>query len=393
VRKPKAGEERTTFWDLPRLRDPNTRDLVLGTPRVGFMTTPAFFANWPTNLSNSYRVTTNQALIVGLGRSFDDRNVTVTVNETSSDDQHVQPGTICFACHQTLDPMREFFRQSYSLSYFQQLDAAAAPPTATFSVDGHPMVVGAGIATFARAMADHPRFATAWTQKLCQFANAAPCLEDDPEFKRVAAAFAASNHDWKRLVRELFASPLVTFAESTATAVANGTSIGILRREALCAALEHRLGVPDLCNLTGQPLPVGMVTPGVNQIRNKARNLALAVPGGGYARGDEQPLLPHDPNLFFHAATENLCLLLAAQLVDMPAGKGLFTSAKAAEAVDNMTTVLVGLPAGDPRRAGMVALLNEHLTEARGTGVTAREALQSTFMLACGAPPAISLGL
>jgi hypothetical protein len=393
IRRPKAGEERAVFWDLPRLRDPGTHELVLGTPRVGFMTTPAFFANWPTNLSNSYRVTTNQALIVSLGRSFDDRELTVAVNETSSDAEHVQPGTTCYACHVTLDPMRDFFRQSYSLSYFQQFDTAGVPASATFTVDGSAPAMGAGVAAFARAVAAHPRFAVAWTQKLCQFANSAPCREDDPEFQRVAAAFAASNHDWRRLVRELFASPLVTFAARTATAAATGTTISILRREALCGALEHRLGVPDLCNLTGQALPPGMATPGANQIRNRARNLAVSIPGGGYARGDEQPLQPHDPNLFFHAATENLCLLLAAQLVDAPAGKGVFTSARAGEAVDSMVTLLVGLPAGDPRRAGVVALLNEHFGEARAAGVTAREALQSTFALACAAPPAISLGL
>ena len=55
--------------------------------------------------------------------------------------------------------------------------------------------------------------------------------------------------------------------------------------------------------------------------------------------------------------------------------------------------LLVGLPDGDPRRPGTVALLNEHFTEARATGVSAREALQSTFMLACASPVAISLGL
>jgi hypothetical protein len=40
-----------------------------------------------------------------------------------------------------------------------------------------------------------------------------------------------------------------------------------------------------------------------------------------------------------------------------------------------------------------VALLNEHFTEARATGVTAREALQSTFVLGCASPVALSLGL
>ncbi|HXI58455.1 MAG TPA: hypothetical protein VNO55_20450, partial [Polyangia bacterium] len=91
VRAPKAGETRTMFWDLPALR--TATELVVNTPRVGFLTTPAFFANWPTNSSNQARVTMNQTLIVGLGVSFDDRGTTVQVSESSSDAMHVQPGT------------------------------------------------------------------------------------------------------------------------------------------------------------------------------------------------------------------------------------------------------------------------------------------------------------
>ena len=41
----------------------------LQTPHPGFFSTPAFFANWPTNQSNQMRVTANQALIVGTGHA------------------------------------------------------------------------------------------------------------------------------------------------------------------------------------------------------------------------------------------------------------------------------------------------------------------------------------
>src|SRR6185503_4231367 len=115
----------------------------------------AFFANWPTNTSNSYRVTTNQTLIVALGRSFDDRGTVAQVNETSSDDMHVKPGTACYACHVNLDPMRDFFRQSFSVPYGEQLAATGVPATATFSVDGSPAVTGNGVVTFAQGMAKH----------------------------------------------------------------------------------------------------------------------------------------------------------------------------------------------------------------------------------------------
>ncbi|HXU81514.1 MAG TPA: hypothetical protein VN914_08955 [Polyangia bacterium] len=384
IRPPRAGEERTVFWDLPRLRDPKA-DLVVSTPRIGFLTTLAFFANWPTNISNSYRVTTNQALIVALGRSFDDRNITVQVNETSSDSMHVKPGTACYACHSTLDPMRDFFRQSFSVPYGAQLQPAAVPATATFSVDGAPPVTGTGVGAFAQAMAKHPRFAVAWAQKLCQFANASPCVDDDPELVRVAEAFRASNHDFQVLVREMFSSPLVTFAQNTRTAKETGVAIGITRRETLCAALDNRLELGDFCSIR-------QATPGQrNVVVNTARNLALSIPGAGYARGDESPLLPHDPSMFFSSASENLCDLLASTLVD---GKnGRYQSAQSEQAVKDMVVRVMGLPPSDPRSGEMTTILTDHLNDALRAGVGPTLALRSTFTLACESPLAVSLGL
>jgi len=391
VRKPAATEERTIFWDLPKLRNAATNELVLNTPRVGFMTTMAFFANWPTNLSNSYRVTTNQALIVGLGRSFDDRAFTQQVSESTSDAMHVQPGTACYGCHRTLDPMRDFFRETYSLSYFSQYATTNVPPTATFAVDDKP-IMGNGVRALAQAMAQSPLFATAWTQKLCAFANSSPCDESDAEFKRVAAAFTASHFDWKTLVRELMSSPLVTYSAPTATAMQNGVVISIARREALCAALEQRLALPDLCSLRG-PLMAGANASDAAKIRAKARNLALAIPGGGYARGDSDPLLPHDPNLFFWAASENLCLLLSQRLVDQPAGQNMFNIYALDVSTSNMVSILMGLPPSDPRFAPMRGILTDHIAEAMAAGGTGRDAMQSTFMLACSSALSLSLGL
>jgi hypothetical protein len=392
VRPPGPGEERTIFWDLPRLRDPGTSELVLATPRVGFLTTPAFFANWPTNPSNAYRVTTNQALIVGLGRSFDDRGTAVSVNETSSDQRHLEPGTPCYGCHRTLDPMRDFFRRSYSLGYFQQLTPAGLPAEGTFTVDDSPPLSGPDIRTFARGMAEHPRFAVAWTLKLCQHANAVPCQEDDPELQRVAGVFAASGHDWKRLVRELFSSPLVTFAAPTASTRPGGGAVGILRREGLCGALEQRTGLPDPCGLAA-PLP-GAPPPAreLQVLRLQTSSLARTIPGGGYLRGDERSVLPHDPSLFYLAATENICGQLAGRLLSGPLARPPFTGPPE-QVVQGLATALLGLPPNHPRAPALTALLQEHFAEAQAGGFSAVQALESTFVLACASPPAISLGL
>jgi hypothetical protein len=390
IRKPRdASEERTVFWDVPRLRDPATTELVLGTPRVGFMSTLAFFANWATNPSNAYRVTTNQALIVALGRSFDDRTTTVQVAETSVEDQHVQPGTACFGCHQILDPMRDFFKQSYSITYFQQLGATARrstiPAQATFNVEGAPPVQGSGVETFAQAVVTHPLFAVAWAQKLCQLANATSCSADDPELQRVAGVFRDSKFDFRVLVREVFSSPLVTFASKTRNADQTGVAIGIARREALCARLSNRLGLTDACNLQGAS---GLA----RQAATSARNLSLGIPGSSYARADAEPVMPHDPNLFFSSATEKLCGLVAAQLVESGA-TARWTVADKDAALDEFVALVMGVPLSDQRAPLLRDVLSRHFDAATAARERPADALRSTFVLACSSPPATSAGL
>src|SRR6185369_16372961 len=127
----------------------------------------------------------------------------------------------------------------------------AVPATATFTVNGSPPVTGNGVGDLAVALATHERFAVAWAQKLCRLANSTSCSETDPEFQRVVAAFKASNHDFSTLVRELFSSPLVTFAADTSSTDENGIVVGIQRRETLCASLANRLGLTDVCGLRG----------------------------------------------------------------------------------------------------------------------------------------------
>jgi hypothetical protein len=387
IRAPKTGEERTTFWELPKMRDPGTTELVLATPRVGFLSTLAFFANWPTNPSNSYRVTVNQALIVALGTSFDDSDTAVQVAETSVDAQHAEPGTVCYACHQVLDPMRDFYKQSYSLTYFQQLSTLNPmnPPLPTegvFNVGGQ-VVRGNGIATFAGALASNPRFAPTWTQKLCQLANAAPCDEEDPEFQRVAGAFAGSNHDFKVLVGELYSSPLVTYARHTRSVDKTGVVLSIARRDSYCDRLGNRLGIKDLCNQQNESsLP---------RVAGQARNLSLGIPGTAYARADEHPVSPHDPNLFFVSATEKLCMALAGQLVEGPTGRWKVNTSDAA--FGDFVSLLMGVPPADPLAPRLKDILSSNYLQAIAAKETPTEALRSVFTLACASQLAVSSGL
>ena len=107
VRAPVDGEAITRFYDLPSMRAGT--DLVLNDPRMGYYTTPSFLAEWATNQSNLARVTLNQTLIVGLGKPIDGTNTTTPSSLAALDSDHAAPGTTCYGCHQSLDPMRQFF--------------------------------------------------------------------------------------------------------------------------------------------------------------------------------------------------------------------------------------------------------------------------------------------
>lgn len=375
IRRPNAGEPTTRFYDLATIKNGN--ELVLDTQRVGFLSTVAFFANWRTNDSNLARVSTNQTLIVALGRSFDASNNVVPVSESGLDEEHANPTTECYGCHRTLDPMRQFFRKNYSLNYHEQSDPAQQSVTATFAVDGV-SANGSTIADMARMLAEHPRYPVAWVQKLCYYANSAPCSEDDEELIRVASAFKSSGFNFKTLVRELFSSPLVTEAKRVKTFNDRDAVTSIARYDHLCGALALRLNY-DVCN-----------------IDTKSKNLSLNMPSDGYSRGSEVPTLNSDTSLFFRAGTENLCRQAADRVVDNGGATGRYTSTTSGSrdlAMAAFVSDVMGLASADPRAAGLLQILKEHYAAVVAGGGTASNALKSTFVLACSSPTAVAVGL
>jgi len=115
------------------------------------------------------------------------------------------------------------------------------------------------------------------------------------------------------------------------------------------------------------------------------------------------PVLPTDTSLFFRSGTENICRRLATQVVDVPASAptamvqtpaSRYQSAQSDAAIADMVHNLMGLPDGDPRAAESLQILTEHYQAAlKTTGIKPKDALQSTFVLACTAPSTISVGL
>jgi hypothetical protein len=376
VRVAAQGEKLTPFYDLPTLR--GASEIVVRTPRVGFFSTPAFFANWTTNNSNQHRDTLNQALIVGIGRSINpvDRG-TSTVLDNGKDGQHSDPTSPCYSCHQTMDPMRNVFRQAYTYSYHAQHDATQVFSSASFDYLGKKAPL-ASFDDFAGALVSHPLYATAWTQKLCTYANSSSCAEDDPEFVRVAQAFADGGFDFHKLVVELFSSSLVTGQDTTKTWRDVGETVSIARQDHFCAALTNRLGLAT------------SVCTGITD-KTTATAVATNVPLDGYLRGAEAPALSTAATPFFRGATESLCAYAAGLTIDKTNSR--YTSTKKDAAITDFVANIMGITSADPVSATVTQLLNDHYAAAMAAGASAADALKSTFVTACLAPTSVAIGL
>jgi hypothetical protein len=386
LRQAGPGEAITAFYDLPALRA--AHELVLSMPRAGFFSTPAFFANWQTNVSNQMRVTLNQSLIVATGSSVDGTDTTYPAGTPGLDATHASQAD-CFACHKILDPSRSILSATWSWSYHNQQDPTWIAQPGVFAFRGVVRPVG-NLGDFANALASHPLVAPGWTQKLCHYVNSAPCDETDPEFRRIAALFASSGFSWNALVKALVTSPITTRAAPTQTATENGETIAVARRNHLCAALGARLGLPDPC---------GLDATGTTATNGATSEIVSGFPSDGYGRGAVAPILPNQPTLFFRAGTENLCEILAAQVIDAPAGGAppgakQWSSAQPDAAIADFVHDVMGLPPSDPRAAPSKDALTAHFASAmKQAGTTATQALQSTFVASCLSPSVVSMGM
>ena len=388
IAPPSANQPTTVFYDLPSLR--SATQLVLSQPRTGFFSTPAFFANWQTNTSNTMRVTMNQALIVALGSSMDGTDTTVPPSTPGLDTTHAtQPA--CYACHRLLDPTRSIFSATWSWNYHTQDDSSLTSQPGLFAFRG---VINQNVHTlddFANVLAAHPLFAPAWVEKLCYYANSSACDPSDPLFAKIVSDFQASGYNWNALVKEILSSPMVTNAQQTATAAQNGEVVAVSRRDHLCAALNARLGIVDVCGL--------LATTSRSYVGSTIPQVAGGLPSDAYGRGSAIPVLPNAPTLFYRAGTESICAALANEVIDTPSSvtsppTQQWSSSNPDAAIADFVTLVMAIEPSDPRYAQAIAILTNHFTQASNTsGIKPTDALRSTFVAACMAPSAIGIGM
>jgi hypothetical protein len=280
--------------------------------------------------------------------------------------------------------MRDFFKQSYSITYFQQLEVSKrnpSPPRGCSPSTAARRCAASGVETFAQAVASTR--ASRWPgPRSCASWPTLPTATRRTPSSSGWAAFRDSNHDFKTLVRELFSSPLVTYADKTTTSEATAAVIGIARRETLCTRLSNRWGSPTSATSTGHGLAA--------RRRPSARNLSLGIAGSSYARADETPVMPHDPNLFFSSATEKLCMCWPASWSRTRPAAGRVHQDAALNDFVHGGDGRAGQRRAVPAAAGGAG---RHYDGALAAREKPADALRSTFVLACSSPDSVSSGL
>ncbi len=351
------------------------KELPLWVPRAGYFSSPTFLARWRTNADNSFRVTTNQSLIVGLGIAFEETDVSTPLGDDGLAVEHAAPDTECYSCHKNLDPMRNFFARVFHPDRQQTIMPSMVPADSqpSFSFQGH-SGEGETLADFGKIIGEHPEFAGAWVQKLCAYANSAPCPKNDPEFQRIVAAFAAG-FDYQAMVTDLFSSPLVSGSDCNGGQGSPGIVASVARKNHLCTLVTSRLNIESVNNAC--------------TVTAAASALSASFPADSWDRGADAPSQPTEPSLFLAAGAAEWCRGLTTAAINKAGSP--FASADMEGSLDAVVTQLMAVPTSDPRFTPLRALLAENVEESAAAGANAAEQLRSAFQLACESPLVIGL--
>ena len=237
-------------------------------------------------------------------RSPSDRSIVPLSQRRASTATHAVAGTECVGCHKSLDPMRQFWGNQLDFN-----DRNDFPAGNRFTGGGGQPAARrrpGGVLRVRRRQRDRAptsrrwgrcwrrsrtavrrrhRFAIAIAQELCFCANSAPCSETDAEFRRVVSRVReqhADAYNFAALIKELFASPLVTGAMATGT-----------YRERERGAGQHRAARPALRGAVepaGQARPVRAGGAGAAARRRpRPRRSRSSVAADAFSRGSRDP--------------------------------------------------------------------------------------------------------
>ena len=352
------GMETTEF--IQRMRDiKDGGSIDLYGERVGFFTAPVFFDNWRTNDSNSHRVSTNQALIAGLGKTFESGDLTKPTQLDQMQNEislHAEVGSDCFGCHKNLDVMRNVFNNHYGSSTHRPTENNLH---SEFAFQGIVSEINS-MADFGRVMVSHPHFPVAWVLKLCQWVNSQECNDGDPEVKRLADVFVNSGYRFNTLLLEFVTSPLVTHTdEGAANSKHAGSMVTIARSNHYCKALTTRIeAIRSARNMgSGHTRHIDLC---------RTEGVSGNIPADTFARGVVPMVQTVEDNALVAKTYDTFCKKTAALVVGN-ASVHTFKVSNSAASIDDMVSTIMGLPSNTQAFADARATLQRLHDVARKT--------------------------
>jgi len=136
--------------------------------------------------------------------------------------------------------------------------------------------------------------------------------------------------------------------------------------------------------------------------------IAGSVAADAFSRGSQTPVTPMFPDLFYRAASEELCENIANQVVDATGGPYTSSSTSCSNGDGLLTTFveqIMGINPSDSTHDQALMILQTHCAAAAATKSTTgggfggtktssqTTAVRSTFVLACESPTSLGIGL
>lgn len=325
------------------LRDiPDGGSFSLMANRTGLCNSFSFLANWPTNVSNQFRLNVSQCMIASLGLIFEAGDSTAPNSLDGLDEVHVDPTTECYGCHQHMDPMTNVFRGQYDLSH-RILESIAEDNDGDFSFHGYSQTVSS-MDEFNAALSSHPNFAMGIALKLCQWATSEACSSEDPDLQSVVADFSSSGHQFKELVLSLFTSPLITTLNQSGDYAESGSKVSASRAQHMCLSLEARMEQ----QLATDRVATSEPDPKVCQSSYDARQATESIPQDLFQRGYAEFIQASAINLLTPKLHEPLCDAVRHPVMQAYEG---YNESRTTETLNSLTQYLLGVPTVSPTYA------------------------------------------
>ncbi len=381
-----AGEANELFNYYRGLSDGDT--VTFSIPRVGYFSTLAFQSKYPSNVDNQYRVTVNQALIGGLGKTFSPVDNTPQPNAVHMDDEHAPENSECYECHISMDPMRNIFRNKMNNEY--RFDSEFSNDLSSFAFFGKTMEMR-NLSDFGEAIATHPDFASAWVQKLCIAFNSSRCISRDPEVQRIAQRFQRSDFDFKTLYREIASSPLVTAAEATTTVLTNGYVVNRVRGTSFCQSVGARLRQMQ----AARGVAVDTFDNGNSICSNDTIEDAIESLGDDITvRGEVDVVNSFTLDTFARQTIDTACYGLGDIIVRAGSDYISNSADDIEESFDLITQYLVGLPPSNPRYAQVrQAVKAVYVNSNEQLDFNFGDSMRQAIAFGCTTPDFIGVGL